>query len=230
VLLVSFGLIFYRPMTVNRNLTKQLLRFFSWLCLLIGIIYLLLLPLAMTNTGKLAITQQNNVNSRLNQVLKANSELVKQISRPGISDRELQLWAKEARLTPQSLAKDKAANISLQQSILNQLNTLRESGQSQAKETLSSAQKQSLKDLISIISRGLISAVAFIWMWHLTGWARRGARKSKRKSRSSQGLNQTTNQSNKQNTDNLAPNQSDDYSEMDEFEETEAENSSQSTK
>jgi hypothetical protein len=121
VLLVAFGFVFYRPMTITRNFTKHFLRFLSWLCLLIGIFYLLLLPLAMVDIGKIGLIQQNNVNDRLNQQLKVSDAVIKQVSRPGITEPELQGWAREIQLTPQVLAKDRAANISLQNSILTQL-------------------------------------------------------------------------------------------------------------
>jgi hypothetical protein len=204
VLLVGFGLVFYRPMTINRGLTKYLLRILSWLCLLIGIFYLLLLPLAFINVGRVGLIQQNNVNDRLNQQIKVNDQLVKQISRPGITDKELQLWAREAQLTPQALAKDREANISLQQSILTQLKTAKERVQTQATTTINSAQKQNLKDTISIILRGLISAVIFIWMWYITGWARKLIRKSRRKPRSTKNFDQLSTQT----SDNLIDNES----------------------
>jgi len=181
VLLVAFGLVFYRPMTISRKLTKYFLRFLSWLCLLIGVFYLLLLPLAMVDVGKIGLIQQNNVNSRLNQQLKVSTAVTKQVSRLGITEQELQVWAREVQLTPQSIAKDRAANISLQNSILTQLTTLREAAQTQAKQTLEAAQKQNLKDTISIILRGIISGVAFIWMWYLTGWARQRISKKPRR-------------------------------------------------
>jgi hypothetical protein len=184
VLLVAFGLVFYRPMTITRKFTKHFLRFLSWLCLLIGVFYLLLLPLAMVDIGKIGLIQQNNVNDRLNQQLKVSDAVNKQVSRSGITEPELQGWAREVQLTPQLLAKDRAANISLKDSILTRLKTLKEAAQTQAKQTLESAQKQNLKDTISIISRGLISGVAFIWMWYLTGWARRRISKKPRRRKS----------------------------------------------
>lgn len=181
VLLVALVLVFYRPMNISRKLTKLVLAALSWLSLVLGIIYLLLLPLAMVNVGRVTLIQQNNLNNRLTQEQRVFDEQAKRVSRPGITEQELQGWAQIARLTPASLARDKAANISLQQSILNQFQAGREATTQRTQQNLSSLQKQSLKETISIILRGLIVAVSLIWIWFSSGWARKSLKKSRRR-------------------------------------------------
>ncbi|MDX1978253.1 MAG: HpsJ family protein [Pseudanabaenaceae cyanobacterium bins.68] len=186
VLLVGLVFVFYRPMNINRKLTKFVLAAFSWLCLLLGVLYLLMLPLAMINVGRVTLIQQNNINARLSQELGVFDEQAKRVSRPGITERELQGWAQIARLTPERLARDKAANISLQQSILNQFKTGREATTIRTQQNLSSLQKQSIKETISVILRGMIASVSLVWIWFSTRWARKSLKKSRRRKSRSQ--------------------------------------------
>ena len=167
--LLGLMLVFYRPQGYIRKREKNLLGLLSWVSLLVGVLYLLMVPLGIVNAGRIyhannaqIATQVSDQSQRLQQVkAKLNQaktdqqlkQLVAAVTPPG---RSLQIKNHQT-LKKQSLARVSQA----EQSIILQADRVRSN---QTQVLIKNALKSSLG--------ALISGVLFIWIWHLSQWAR----------------------------------------------------------
>ncbi len=167
--LLGLMLVFYRPQGYIRKREKNLLGLLSWVSLLVGVLYLLMVPLGIVNAGRIyhannaqIATQVSDQSQRLQQVkAKLNQaktdqqlkQLVAAVTPPG---RSLQIKNHQT-VKKQSLARVSQA----EQSIILQSDRVRSN---QTQVLIKNALKSSLG--------ALISGVLFIWIWHLSQWAR----------------------------------------------------------
>jgi hypothetical protein len=164
--LIGFAFVFYRPLASIRPRSLYLLRFLSWLCLIIGIIYLLMVPLAIVNTGRISLIGQNETNSQVKFRTTQIEDIEKALSK-GLKPRELTLVAQGI-----GLSKDKIASSNLKESITEELQKIKSANQTQALQVQKNLRDRNLRDLVKIIFEAALLCILFVWTWTATAWAR----------------------------------------------------------
>lgn len=166
--LLGLVLIFYEGANLRGKFEKTVLKVLSWASLVVGVLYLLLIPLALGNTWR--INGQNNA-----QVTAQSSQRLAQIQ---------QIKSQLNNATPQELnnllsrlsSQGRAPNIGNSGELKNQLaseiaqaeKTLKAQSETSKKSTRLALLKNSIKWNLG----ALVSGVLFIHIWYATRWAR----------------------------------------------------------
>jgi hypothetical protein len=171
--LMGFVLIFTGAMTERSQWEIKTLKIFSWLALVVGLIYCLMLPLGIVNTIRINEINKTQVTSQLDKQTAQIKQVQTQLS--GISNeqqlKEL-LGALEKggiAITPkpgesvETVKKDLKAFMTGAEERLN----------NQAKEALSKQSFDLIKRSVKWNIGALIAGVWFIGIWRMTDWARR---------------------------------------------------------
>jgi hypothetical protein len=165
VVLLAFVLVFYAKNVFRSGLEQGVVRVLSWLCLVLGIIFLLMIPLGVVNTVRLNNTGMQDLQSQYDS----------QVSRA----EQLQTQLTEA--PPEAIAQflqSQGANVptddpeALKNELLSQLSEARQSFDSQFQETKATQRMNLFKNSIKWNLGALISGVLLIYIWRLTNWAR----------------------------------------------------------
>jgi hypothetical protein len=164
--LIGFAFVFYRPLAAIRPRSLYLLRTLSWLCLMLGIVFLLMLPLAIVNTGRISLLGQNSANQQVN----ARSQQIEQVEKAinkGLKPNELKTLAQGL-----GLSQEKIKSGNLAENLLEELIKIRSANQTQSQLVQKSQQRRNLQELIKIIFETIGLAVLFILIWATTAWTR----------------------------------------------------------
>lgn len=162
--LLALVLVFAGDGVERQEIEWPLLKFFSWLTLVLSVILFLLMPLTVANT--LRINQFNNeqINSQVNQQrqqMEAN-------------------WTELQQATPQQLQNLLAAsNTALspedaRAQILSNLNQAKEQADSKANQARANVKQNLIKNSLKLVSESFLGSLLFLYAWLVSGWARRG--------------------------------------------------------
>ena len=165
--LLGLMFVFYRQQSYIKKLEKNILGLLSWVSLLVGVLYLLMLPLGVADTWRIyyandaqisaLVSQQSQqfqpIKEKLNQAT-TNEQIEKLISSPQGRPPQLK--------NPQALKDQLLSGISEAEQKIN----------IQA-DNLQTSQRQNLiKDCVKWNLGALLAGTVFIRIWHLTDWAR----------------------------------------------------------
>jgi hypothetical protein len=169
---IAIGLIFYREKGQIRIFELILLKWVSWLCLILGIIYFLIIPWSIANTVRLYHNKRVEIisqNTQLSQV-----EDFKKKLNTATTENEIKELIKQQ--FPNAKTPEKIDNIEqYKKNILTNFSKLDENlkRQIQAQETqLKSAIKVLIKNLSKLILSAFIAGFVFLSTWFFTDWAR----------------------------------------------------------
>ena len=167
--LIGLVFIFYRPEKAVDIGELRLLKVISWLCLFMGIFYLLMLPLGIRNTFRLDRINTLQLNNRIaqqQQQLQQRQDQLDQLSSEQLQtifDSAIQQENAPAIETPEQLRQQAISQLELNQETLNAQG---ETARQNLKFTLT-------KSAIKFNLGALFSGIAFISTWHLTRWVRK---------------------------------------------------------
>ncbi|XHR81751.1 MAG: HpsJ family protein [Gloeotrichia echinulata GP01] len=169
-ILLGLILIFlYNQTSVIKPKQLSILKFFSWVALLIGIVYLLMLPLGINNS----LTIYKNINNQFtNQQAQQQEQVQKVTERLNAtkSPQELNNLARALNLPNADEANQSPQD--LKNKILQQIQTSSQNATTAA----NTAKREQIKNLIKTAVRinlgAIISGVSFIILWRLTRWTR----------------------------------------------------------
>lgn len=155
----------YRQTTIISFRDLSILKIFSWLSLLIGIFYLLMLPLGINNS----LTLYKNVNTQFTNQQGQQQEQIQQFKTKldaANSPQELNNLARALNV-PNNPAINKSPQ-ELKAKISEQVQTLAKNALITAKVTNAQQIKNLIKDSIRINLGAIISGICFIYFWNLT--------------------------------------------------------------
>lgn len=169
--LLGMAAIFYRQQGYIRELEKKFLGCLSWVCLLLGLLYLLMIPLGIVNTWRISQANQFETSIQLSAQTQHVEQLKTQLDRAKTNEQIEQTLAKFA---PQgALPKVKNPQATKTQ-LLNEMSQAQQKMKSQA-DTVEETKKQALlKNSVKWNLGALVAGTLFIVIWHLTDWARIG--------------------------------------------------------
>jgi hypothetical protein len=167
--LLGLMLVFFRHQGYIRGLEKNFLGFLSWVSLLVGLLYLLMLPLGVADTWRIYHANKAETITQLSQQSQQIQQLKVQLNQAKTDE---QLEKLLANLTPQG----RSLKIKNPQAFKDQLLTKISQTQRNIKVQANTAGKTQTQLLIKNSVKwnlgALITGVLFIWIWYLTGWAR----------------------------------------------------------
>lgn len=171
-LFVSMGLIFYGQQEVIKLFELSLLKWVSWLCLLLAIVYFLIIPWSIANTVRLYYQKRI-------EIISQNTQLsVVQEFREKINSAKTEAEIKEIIIKdfPNAKVPQKIANIEqYKKNIVNNFIQLDENFKKQIKAQearLKSTIKFLIKDLAKLILSSFLASFVFFSIWTFTDWAR----------------------------------------------------------
>lgn len=167
--LIGLVFIFYGEGHYRPQVEMILLKCLSWASLLVGVLFLLLLPLGINNTWRINI--QNNI-----QITNQSSEQMSQILQ--FKERLSNAKTNEdidnllTSLNRQNRSPDIKNPQELKSRLLLEATNAEKTVNAQSKATRSNTRQELLKNSIKWNLGALISGVIFIWIWHATEWVR----------------------------------------------------------
>lgn len=163
--LLGLGLVFYGETSFRRAGEPLFLNLLSWLCLLFGILFLLLIPLGVSNTVRLNAQNKTQINDQYNQQLVRIEQLDKQLRNAKTQDLEDFVKSQGQSIgskDPQQVKKQLLSHFSVaKQEIQTQYQTKR------AEQRLTLFKNSAKWNL-----GALVCGFLFIFIWRLTSWAR----------------------------------------------------------
>ncbi len=169
---VSIGLIFYGQQGRMKLFELSLLKWVSWLCLILAIIYFLIIPWSITNTARLYYQKRVEIISQNSQLSKVE-EFKKKLNNAK-TEKEIQTIINQN--FPNAKIPPKITNIEqYKKNILNNFSQLDQNIKQQIQQqeaTLKSTIRYLIKDLVKLILSSLVAAIVFFSTWVFTDWAR----------------------------------------------------------
>ncbi|WGV28993.1 HpsJ-like protein, cyanoexosortase A-associated [Halotia branconii] len=169
---ILLGLMFiflYSQSSIIKPKQLSILKFFSWVALPIGIVYLLMLPLGINNS----LTLYKNINNQFtNQQAQQQEQLQKVTEKLKTVNSQQELTNIANSLNLQNEIAASKSPQDLKNKIYQQIQTSAQN----AVSTANVAKREQIKNLIKTAVRinlgAIISGVCFIILWRLTRWTR----------------------------------------------------------
>lgn len=169
---IAIGLIFYREKGVIKVFELYLLKWVSWFCLLLAIIYFLIIPWSITNTVRLYYEKRVEIisqNAQLSQV----EDFKKQLNNATTEAQVKEIIKKQF---PNANIPKTINNLSqYKQSILTNFSKLDQDIKKQIEIQqikLKSILKYLIKDLAKLVLSSFVAGIVFFSTWVFTDWAR----------------------------------------------------------
>lgn len=168
--LLSLMLIFYGDTALRSQLERLALKLLSWITLAVGIIFLLLIPLTVSDATQIHRFNTNQITTQVSQQRLQLDSTRKQLEK-----------ASPDQLRSLVPVPDKNGNLpdvpnnpeQAKSQLLNNLNRAKEQADQQAKQARDNLQKNLLKNTIKLVAESLIAGCFFIYIWSMTTWTRR---------------------------------------------------------
>lgn len=167
--LLGLMLVLFGEESFRQKPEKLLVKVLSWLALVVGLLFLLLLPLGVLDTGR--INDRNNLQLN-NQVLIQLTQLqqFKTQIEQATSEAAINNLARQA--SPQTPLPDMNSQ-ALKSKLLSDLAAAQSRIQTEVEVTRKSQQLTLLKRSVKWNLGAVVAAVLFISIWRMTPWARR---------------------------------------------------------
>ncbi|MEZ2236394.1 MULTISPECIES: HpsJ family protein [unclassified Microcoleus] len=166
--LLAMTLIFFGEGYDRRSLEDIFLKFLSWICLLLALVFLLMLPLGIF--GTIYVNNQNNkqITNQANQQLAQLQQVEERLNKGSPED----LKNLGTELNRLGVAADTQNPQELKTKILSRITPAKERLQAQSAVVQSNQRLGLFKNAIKWLLGALISSVLFFMLWRGTDWAR----------------------------------------------------------
>ncbi|WOD41533.1 HpsJ family protein [Nodosilinea sp. E11] len=162
--LLALALVFAGDGVERQEIEWPLLKFFSWLTLILSIILFFLIPLTVANTLRIHQFNNEQISTQVNQ------------QRQQIESNQVELQ----QATPQqllNLLSSPNAALSPEDAraqILNNLNQAKEQADTRAEQARANVKQNLIKNSLKLVSESFLGSFLFLYAWLISGWARRG--------------------------------------------------------
>jgi len=168
ILWIGLLLVFFRKSGYVRKREIGGLKFLSWLCLLLGIIYLISIPMLIGNTVRLSRLIDTQIETRASQQTERLKRARDQVSQTKEQDISAYLRYQNSQTgKPQTITPDK-----FKENLLQKANK-------DISELEANSQALKTRQVCDLIERTIkwslgnfLSTFVCVWIWHLTRWTR----------------------------------------------------------
>lgn len=174
--LIALTMIFFQENALRNSGEWLLVKLLSWSSLLTGVIFVLLVPIALSNAQRINIANTEQLSAQYSQQQSQAVELEEQLN-------TLRADELAAFFASQGEASEDVSPSQLKENVLADLADSKSQLATDFETAKSSRRLSLLTDAVKWIAGALISAILFVYLWVLTPWAR--VRRVARKGRSS---------------------------------------------
>jgi hypothetical protein len=168
ILWIGLLLVFFRREGYIRKAEIRGLKFLSWLCLLLGIIYLILIPMMIGNTVRLSQLIDTQIEARASQQTERLKRARDQVSQTKEQDISAYLRYQNSQTgLPQTITPEKFKE-NLLQKANKDISELTANSQALKATQVGSLVKRTVKWSLG----NLLSTFVCIWVWYQTRWTR----------------------------------------------------------
>lgn len=167
--LLGLILVFYRHEGHIGKWEKKFLGFFSWISLLLGLLYLLMLPLGVADTWRIYHRSNAQIAAQLSQQSQQFQQIKGQLNQAKTDEQIEQLVSVTTQGRPPQIKNPQE----FKKQYLAQVDQAQWKMQSQAKTVQKNQTQALLKNSVKWNLGALISATLFLSIWHITRWARK---------------------------------------------------------
>lgn len=168
--LLALMLIFYGDTVFRSKPERFALKVLSWATLVIGIIFLLLVPLAISDAVRIHRFNNNQISTQVSQQRLQLDATRKQFEK--VSPEKLRnlvpLPDKNGNLPEIPNSPEQAKT-----QILNNLDRAKDQAEQQANQARTNLRQNLAKNTIKLVAESLITACFFIYIWTMTAWTRK---------------------------------------------------------
>lgn len=169
--MLAFMLVFYGETAARRRIERPLLRNLSWTTLVVGVILILLIPLTVINTMRISSYNNDQISIQIRQQKLQLDSTRSQLEKADPAQLQNLIPVPDAKTgnvlnTPKNPDEAKAQ-------ILSNIQKARETAEAQAEQARKNVRENLTKNSIKLVLEALIAGCLFLYMWHITGWARR---------------------------------------------------------
>ncbi|BAY65708.1 hypothetical protein NIES22_58150 [Calothrix brevissima NIES-22] len=165
--LIGFALVFYGEMYSRSKWEFLTLKLFSWLTLLLAVIFLLLIPLGIGNTVRLSKQSAVQITTASQQQLLQATQVEQQLNQA--TPEQIGEFLKS-----QGRSLDGKSPQEVKSQILSDVSKAKAQIKNQADKTQSSQRLNLFKNSVKWNLGALVSAALFFSFWKATNWARMG--------------------------------------------------------
>ena len=166
--LLGLIFVFYRHKGYILKREKNLLRFLSWLSLVVGLLYLLMLPLGIADTWRIYHASNAQITAQLSQQSQQFQKIKGQLDEATTHEQLKQLVAS---LNPQGSLQINDPQ-AFKDQFLAEISQAQQNLQVQADSVRTNESQTLIKNSLKWNLGALVSGVLFILIWRLTRWAR----------------------------------------------------------
>ncbi|MBD2494993.1 HpsJ family protein [Nostoc sp. FACHB-280] len=165
VTLIGLGLVFFGELNARAKWEFFTVRLLSWLSLLLAIIFILLIPIGISNTVRLSKQSYNQINNLSQQQITQAEQVEQRLSQA----KPEQI---ESFLKSQGRSVDASNPQELKTKVLSEVSQAKERIKLQAQANQSTQRLNLLKNSVKWNLGALVSAALFFIFWKTTSWAR----------------------------------------------------------
>jgi len=166
--LLGLLLIFYGETEDRRKWEKLLLKFLSWGCLMVGLLFLLLIPLGVNNVIRIHYQNQNQINAQFSQQNYRLQQMKSQVKNATAEDMNGMITALRAQGRSPEIEDPQELKLQMSEQIA--------TAESRLSAQYATAHSNQRLGLIKRATKWLLGAsiagVLYIRIWHETRWAR----------------------------------------------------------
>lgn len=162
--LLGLVLVFFGEEKFRSSFEQKFLKLLRWLCLLVGVLFFLLVPLGVVSTLQVKAVNDTQMNQQYSQQKARVERVEKQLNQ--IKDQDLENFIKSQGRTLDGQSSQQA-----RAQFLAKINKDKNQLENQFKQAMSNRRLTLLKNSAKWNLGALVSGVLFIYIWLLTRWA-----------------------------------------------------------
>lgn len=162
--LLGLVLVFFGEEKFRLPIEQKLLKILPWLCLLVGVLFLLLIPLGVVNTLQVKAINSTQLNNQYDQQKAQFARVERQLNQ--IKDQDLENFIKSQGRTLDGQTPQQA-----KEQFLAKINRDKQQVQAQFEQAKAERRITLIKNSLKWNLGALVAGILFIYVWHLTRWA-----------------------------------------------------------
>lgn len=168
--LLGLVLIFYGDDSSRSRLEEVVLKLLSWLALLLGLLFILLIPLGIVNTWRIDNQNTAQINKQASERMLQLKQVEDKLNNAKTNEEFKQLFSS---INSQGRAPKIDNPLEYRKQLFLELSKAKKMVENQVTATKASTRLALLKNSVKWNLGALVSGFAFVWMWHATAWTRR---------------------------------------------------------
>lgn len=157
--LIGLALISFGEADFRANFEEKILKILSWLCLIVGVLFLLLFPLGIINTWQVKMISNNQINNQFLQQKAQMERAEKQLNQ--LKGEELENYIKS-----QGRTLDNQTPAQAKEQFLAKLNKDKQQMQTRLEEVKATRRLVLIKNSVKWNLGALVAGVLFIYIWN----------------------------------------------------------------